>query len=229
VFDGDGEPCKSILSKVYNDFWQPQKDNHVKSGNQATDQPSRFTRSLYQDIRVFSNLSFSHTITSASSTQLASGAIVDSYLDIGIGRVMKGYPRRFQSLLLLVEATRAANLDIAFPQLVVYLASLHQSRVSQNRSDSTVYGVASDGYLFIFVTIAHDGTLERSKQFDITAGDTETVLGCLIYLLETSAANTMPEKDEDAYCWDTDTGEDLVFDLDDNDFTRSPQDDEDDE
>jgi len=48
--------------------------------------------------------------------------------------------------------------------------------------------VASDGFLPVFVTITHGGTLQRSRQFDTTgAGELVTVLGCLKYLVETSA------------------------------------------
>jgi hypothetical protein len=108
--------------------------------------------------------------------------------------------RRFHSLLLIVEAKTAFNLESALPQLVVYLASLHQSRVQRNRTDATVFGAVSDGYSFEFVTITHDGELKRSRRFKITERrGMVKILGCLKYILETSAkmsSNVTPEKGE---------------------------------
>jgi hypothetical protein len=101
--------------------------------------------------------------------------------------------------LLAVEAKKMHNLDSAFPQLVVYLASIRESRLSQGQSDASVYGVASDGYSWIFVTITHDGTLQESRRFDIKANpeDLRTILGCVRYILEKSASvggpNMAPE------------------------------------
>jgi hypothetical protein len=153
-------------------------------------------------------------------------------VDHGIGRVllpgrsgaMKCPKRRFQSLLLVVEAKTAFNLDRALPQLVVYLASLHQSRLQRNRSDATVYGVASDGYAFIFVTITHKGVLKQSRHFEITQGDTLTVLGCLKYILEMSASmslNVTPKKNGGEPVDDhSDCESDM--DIDDNNYVSPP-------
>jgi hypothetical protein len=169
---------------------------------------------------------FSYTITTSSPATIVSGRV-----DHGIGRVLKthNYPkRRFESLLLAVEAKKAFNLLSALPQLVVYLASIHQSRLSRGRCDASVYGVASDGYSFMFVTITHDGTLRQSKQFKVDGGETRTILGCLKYLLEKSGSlspNATPEKKEDGHQPDTDGSDPLS--VDDSDYLTPLQDSDD--
>jgi len=63
------------------------------------------------------------------------------------------------------------------------------------------------------VTITHDGTLRQSRRFNALGGDLPTILGCLRFVLVKSAlANS--------------SGSDPV-DLDGNEYTRPPRDDED--
>jgi len=157
------------------------------------------------------------------------GIIVSGRVDHGIGRVLKTHhnyrKRRFESLLLAVEAKTALNLISALSQLVVYLASIRQSRLSRGRSDASVYGVASDGYAFIFVTITHDGILKRSKQFDVEVGEIREILGCLRYVLEKSeriSPNVTPEKNKDGHQQDTDGSDPLS--VDDSKYMTPPQD-----
>ena len=96
----------------------------------------------------------------------------------------------FSIALTLCHGQFNGRLYDALSQLVVYLASLRQSRVKRGRSDTSVYGIATDGLEYIFVTITHQGILKMSKKFDIRCGDLETVLGCLKYLLETAMSMT---------------------------------------
>jgi hypothetical protein len=78
------------------------------------------------------------------------------------------------------------SVDRASPELVVYLGCLYQSLLRQLRSDASVYVLASDGFVFIFVTISHEGVLKLSGAFDVLLGDLSTVLGCLEYILKTA-------------------------------------------
>lgn len=164
-------------------------------------------------MKIFGKVSFSHKIThpaNGESVENFLGTVVNGTVDRGIGRALpysrhdipaRGQPtRRFQSLLLFVEAKAMFNIDDALPQLVVYLASIHQSRLQRNRPNATVYGTISDGYTFIFVTITHDGVLKQSRRFEVLEGEITTVLGCLKYLTEKSASispSATPEKDGD--------------------------------
>jgi hypothetical protein len=55
--------------------------------------------------------------------------------------------------------------------------------INRRRSNTSVYGVATDGLSFVFVTITHEGVLKQSKLFSIMHRDLPTVLGCLQYIL----------------------------------------------
>jgi len=85
--------------------------------------------------------------------------------------------RRFHSLLLCVEAKVKGNLESTYGQLVVYLASLRESRINRAKSNFSVYGVATDGLKYVFVTITNEGVLLFSKQFDVMNGDLPVVSG----------------------------------------------------
>jgi hypothetical protein len=132
-----------------------------------------------------------------------------------------------------VEAKSDGSVDQALPQLLVYLASLHQSRLQRHRSDASVYGVASDGYVFIFVTISHEGVVRLSRRFDIQQGeDMRVVLGCLKYVLEKTASmslNSAPEQSggqQEDGADETDDGDEPI-DLYANDFMSAPNEEED--
>lgn len=56
--------------------------------------------------------------------------------------------------------------------------------MNRRKSDCSVYGVATDGLKYVFITITHEGTLLFSKQFDIVKDDLPIVLGCFQYILE---------------------------------------------
>jgi hypothetical protein len=227
------EPHETDANEA-DDFESDDSDTDIETHNLEARLRTK-TPSPYKDIAIFGEVSFSHTISrpanrSAGKSYL--GTIVNGRVDHGIGRVVlsdddsatKPPKRCFHSLLLIVEAKTALNLDSALPQLVVYLASLHQSRVQRNRSDATVFGVVSDGYSYIFVTITHDGELKRSKRFNMTEKkrDMVKVLGCLKYILETSAKmspNVTPEKREQTGVEDQVDG-DPAMDIDNNDYVR---------
>jgi len=107
-------------------------------------------------------------------------------VDYGVGIVSFGQKvsnRRFHSLLIVVEAKQADNLESALPQLIVYLACLRQGREVRGLRDCSVYGVTSDGYSFRFVTITHGGVVKVSRTFSISWGDLQTIKGCIMYIL----------------------------------------------
>jgi hypothetical protein len=220
-----------------------QKGNHLMledQDHQATtsNNCAQRTPTHWDNIKMFGEVSFSHKISRPANGKSVGnflGTVVNGRVDYGIGRVvphsddsddMKKQPkRRFQSLLLVVEAKTAFNLIRALPQLVVYLASIHQSRLQRRRRNATVYGVVSDGYSYIFITIAHDGVLKQSRRFEVTDGDIRTVLGCLKYILEMSASmspNSTPEQDGDEAVEDHSDGE-PEMDIDDNGYVTPPE------
>ena len=177
-------------------------------------------------------MSFSHK---RFRLPLGQATTVNGRVDHSIGFVTKrrgNSTRVFSSLLLVVEAKIKNNVDAALPQLIVYLACLREFRKQRGRNDCTVYGVASDGFVFMFVMITHDGVLKLSKRFDALHGELTVVLGCLNYILGKSAAmrpGVTPEKiDQKSDANETDETADVgdtVMDLDDNVFIHPPVDD----
>ena len=151
-------------------------------------QPSedgRCTPTPWDNVKVYCDVSFTHAISKDT--------VVGGRVDHGVGiiiRSRKAPNRLFHSLLLCVEAKFHGSLLNALAQLVVYLASLRQSRVNKGRSNTSVYGVATDGLFYVFLTITHQGVLKQSKQFDIRLGDLSTVLGGLKYILEIAMSMT---------------------------------------
>ena len=150
---------------------------------------------------------------------------VTGCLDYSVGRVMPtihaGLERRFQCLLVIVEAKAQYIVGKFLPELLVYLACLRQSRIQRHRTDASAYGVASDGYKFLFVKITHDGTVMISRQFDAQQGQTLEILRCLRSILETTVEindNLTPEMNG--------AGDfaDPAIDLYDNDYTNPPDD-----
>jgi hypothetical protein len=158
--------------------------------------------------------------------------MVGGRVDHGIGIVIrsKKTPNRlFHSLLLCVEAKFHGSLFNAFAQLVVYLACLRQSRSNRGRSDTSVYGVATDGLSYVFVTITHEGVLKLSRQFDVMQGDLPTVLGCLQYILEMAMSmtpNLTPEKGGSKKSDELEADADPPIDVDDSPFPPGHHDDE---
>ena len=125
------------------------------------------------------------------SKSLSKSVVVGGRVDHGIGISFSSVKpnQRFHSLLLCVEAKVDGIIANALGQLAVYLGSLRQSRIDRGKSDSSVYGVATNGFIYIFVTITHEVVLMKSKQFDVN-GELSIVLGCLQYVLEKAMSMT---------------------------------------
>ena len=141
-------------------------------------------------------------------------------MDYGVGIITPGRKfsnRRFHSLLIAVKAKAKNNLDSAFSQLVVYLACLRQARIGRGRTDCSVYGIASDGYEFCFVTITHEGVVKVSRKFSISRGEMKTVIGSIMYILRKSLERSPTVTTNDESNVD-ETDQDEAMKLDDNGF-----------
>lgn len=241
MFDCPGEFNKFLVCGLGHEPSTSQKDNHVDTATEKTTDYQSNTPTPYDDIRVYGKVTFNHRVSQSKTLPTPPRKLsVSGRLDYGIGRIIKHvkkaedqHRRRFQCFLVIVEAKAQFAVSLALPQLLAYLACLRQSRLQHKRTDASVYGVCSDGYQFLFVTITHDGTVKVSKLFDILQeGDLSKVLGWLSFMLETTTAATSPnalperngadEKDEGDL-------DDPTIDLVDNDYTNSPDDDDDDD
>jgi len=81
--------------------------------------------------------------------------------------------RRFHSLLLCVEAKVKGNLTANLS----FTSRAFVNRASTEQKNFSVYGVATDGLKYVFVTITNEGVLLFSKQFDVMNGDLPVVSG----------------------------------------------------
>lgn len=62
------------------------------------------------------------------------------------------------------------------------------------------------------MAIDHDGVLKESRRFDVVAGEMQTILGCLEYLLEKSVGmspNATPKQDGGELADDSDSDIDI--------------------
>ena len=217
----------SLALKLSYKLLTPQKsgDTVVGTSEVSAHQPS--TPGPWGDIRVYGEISFNHkTLFESTSTSTPAGTIISGCVDYGIGRVLIGDAQklRFQSLLVIVEAKTSYGVDEALPQLLAYLACLHQSRQRRGRHDASVYGVASDGFLFRFVKITHDGVVKISRQFDVLYAEIEQILGCLRYILELTVGmslNVTPER-KSGNEMDIEDSSDESFDMGENAYTTAP-------
>lgn len=156
------------------------------------------TRTPWDTVKVHCEVSFTHAVNPLPTIP---NTIVCGRVDHGVAIVIGSWrvPNLpFHSLLLCVEAEFHGRVSDALPPLVVYLASLRQSRLNQGRSNASVYGLATDGLLFVFVTITREGVLKKSRTFDVKLGNLSIVLGCLQYILEMAMSmspNLTPERD----------------------------------
>lgn len=207
------------------------KHKKLQKGNTST-QPTdgRRTPTSWDSVKVHCEVSFSHAVNPIST--IPKDIIVGGRVDHGVGIVIRSNKtpnRLFHSLLLCVESKFHGSLFNALAQLVVYLACLRQSRSNRGRRDTSVYGVATDGLSYVFVTITHEGVLKLSRQFDVMQGDLPTVLGCLQYILEMTMSmtpNSTPEKGRSKKSDELEADADPPIDVDDNPLFPGHHDDE---
>ena len=135
------------------------------------------TPSPLNDIKIYGEVSLTHKVVSRTTIRPSPSIVVGGRVDHFVGHILKTCvkdaveqrKRRLYSLLLVVEAKPPSYICVghSLDQLIVYLASLRQSRLQRNRSDASVYGLASDGFVFLFVKISHNGTVMLSREFNI--------------------------------------------------------------
>jgi hypothetical protein len=93
------------------------------------------TPSQLNNIKNYGEVSFTHNITPQTTICPSSNVVVIDRIDYSIGHILKTNNavnqrrRHFYSLLLLVEAKFDRNVNHALAQLIVYQASLCQSRL----------------------------------------------------------------------------------------------------
>jgi len=120
--------------------------------------------------------------------------VAKSYLVSNILTAVRSFPgmyaakisRPFYSCLIVMEAKRDGEVELARGQLLGYMACVRAQRQQMNRPDLDVFGIATDGYIYEFVNIDKLGTVHISHRWDITSSseDIRKVLGNIIFILE---------------------------------------------
>ena len=106
---------------------------------------------------------------------------------------------RLATNLVIIEAKRQHDTDMALSQLAAYMSIVHTSRKQAVRQNSTIFGVASDGAGFRFCRIDNNSTWAISTllEWDITQ-HREKIFSIFRELIRTAALSspsTTPIKD----------------------------------
>jgi hypothetical protein len=102
------------------------------------------------------------------------------------------------AVLLAIKAKRVENLSDAEAQLLTYLATIRQLRIQANKKNVMTQGFFSDGDSYRFICIRNNGTVMKSRQYDVYySPDLKSVFNFLLGMLITateSSPNTSPTK-----------------------------------
>ena len=100
--------------------------------------------------------------------------------------------------LIIVEAKKLGGTDMCLPQLTAYMGAVHDIRKEEGKTDSTVFGAASDGNLFRFCRIDNDGRWSQSFLLEWEQGQESQIYSMfrtLIRIAALSSPSTSPIKD----------------------------------
>lgn len=64
--------------------------------------------------------------------------------------------------LIIVAAKKSGWTDLCLPQLTAYMGAVHDIRKEEGKTNSTVFGVATDGNMYRFCRIDNDGRWSES-------------------------------------------------------------------
>ncbi len=95
------------------------------------------------------------------------------------------------ALLAAIEAKQESEFSKGKAQLITYLAILRENRLRAKKTNIITQGFYSDGSQYAFICIAADGTINRSRIFDIgLASDLKMVFNFIITMMETAMKST---------------------------------------
>ena len=96
------------------------------------------------------------------------------------------------ALLVAIEAKQRSEFSKGEAQLIAYLAILRENRQQAKKTNSVIQGFYSDGLQYKFVCITANGTINRSRTFDISlADDLKMVFNFVITMMETAMKSTL--------------------------------------
>jgi hypothetical protein len=143
-------------------------------------------------IKVFPKMSLSVQVEKGGQEWLVSG-IADWAMGYGDRAVLED-----GIVLLAINAKRKENVSNAEAQLLAYLATIRQLRIQANKKNVMTQGFFSDGEIYRFMCIRNNGTVMKSRHYDISLNKhLKPVFNFLLNMLITaveSSPNTSPTK-----------------------------------
>jgi hypothetical protein len=143
-------------------------------------------------IKVFPKMSLSVQVEKGGQEWLVSG-IADWAIGYGDRVVLED-----RTVLLAIEAKRKGNVSNAEAQLLAYLATIRQLHIQANKKNVMTQGFFSDGEIYRFMCIRNNGTVMKSRHYDISLNrHLKSVFNFLLSMLITTAEsspNTSPTK-----------------------------------
>ncbi|KIK45805.1 hypothetical protein CY34DRAFT_486547 [Suillus luteus UH-Slu-Lm8-n1] len=133
---------------------------------------------------VYGKVAFRHLLLSSRSRKI----IFNGCVDYAIGRAFLSLDPNSPLVLASTKVGSIVERAVPGPQLLIYLASIRQSREARGRTDIAVYGVASNGFQWKFVMITHPGFIKVSAPFSTAfLDDTKIILDCLAFMVAAAA------------------------------------------
>lgn len=126
------------------------------------------------------------------------------------------------NLVLVGEAKGNTSFTKAIYHCIGYAGILRLSRLAaKKRRDCTTYGLASDGFLWAFIKVDHQGHVRVSKQMDLRESGWQDVLAALIVVIKEAMKLQTAENTLIKTRGEGDGSDDVMEDLADDD-TMSP-------
>lgn len=152
--------------------------------------PTQLTR-----IQLFGEMDLQYTATTPAVVKYTGRCDYSIGLDVNHHPFIPSFkPSGHISILLVCEAKKHNDVMAALSQLLGYLGILHAERKSAGkRIDCTTFGVATDGYKWVFAQVTHLGKVLRSPEIDIYTDGSGAVLRALLVVLRLSMKLQTPE------------------------------------
>ncbi|KAF8464270.1 hypothetical protein BDZ91DRAFT_849799 [Kalaharituber pfeilii] len=153
---------------------------------------------IYSRIELFAEMDL-HYSPSNGVTASESPLCYTGRVDYAVGILHNSYSSilekpRHASLLIVVEAKKYDGITEARKQLLASAACISAARrKAGTRLDCTTYGIAADCYSWVFLQIAHDGTVRFTKQRDIREVGWASIIKTIILILKHSAILQTPQ------------------------------------
>ena len=92
--------------------------------------------------------------------------------------------------LIIIEAKKTSTTDACLGQLAACMGVVHACRKDEQKQNSVIYGVASDGLSFRFCRIDNEGNWSQSRLLEWNLGDKRKIYSVFRSLIRTAALSS---------------------------------------